>query len=93
MCFCFSDLNYFLQLVALKGVGAESTGSIWREVGLHVNHVGSFSLQGDHIKALSHQVVAWHKRSRLTLAAVPNPKGENRAVVRKKEEETQVERG
>ena len=90
---CLSDLNYFLQPVALNRVGAESTGAAWSEVGPHVNHVGSFSPQGDHIKALSHQVVAWYKGSRLTLAAVPNLTGENRGVVREKEEETQVEKG
>ena len=91
--FVLFDLNYFLQHVALKGVGAESTGVAWSEVGLHVNHVGSFSLQGDHIKALSHQIVARYKRSRLTLTAVPNLTGENKGVVREEEEEAQVERG
>lgn len=85
--------NYLLQPVALKRVGAESTGAAWSEVGPHINHVGSFTLQGDHVKALPHQVVAWYKGSGLALAVVPDPTGENKGVVRQKEEETQVEKG
>ena len=74
-------INYFLQLVVLKRVGAESTGASWGQVGPHVHHIGSFPLQGDHIKALPHQVVARYGGSRLTLDVVPNPTGEGRRVV------------
>ena len=89
---CLSDLNYFLQLVALKGVEVKTTGSIWRQVGPNINHVGSFSPWGDNIKALSHQVVAWYKRSRLTLSAGAKLTGEDKGLVREEEEEAQVER-
>lgn len=54
-------MNYFLQPVALKTVGAESTGASFVEVSLRVYQVGSFMLKGDHINALPSQVVAWYK--------------------------------
>lgn len=76
--FIFLFETYFLQLVALKRVGAQSTGAIWREVGLHVNGVGSFTLLGDHIKALPHKVVSWYKGSSIALSGVPNLTAQNR---------------
>ena len=87
----FFIVYYFLQGVALKRVGAESTGVSLGEVSPHVNHVGAFTLQGDHVKALPNQVVARYKFSRLTLAEVSDSTGENSGGVRQKEEETQVE--
>lgn len=85
---------YFLQLISLKRIGAEGAGVIWGEVGPHVNQVGSFSLQGDHIEALAHQVVAWYEGCRPALAAAPSLTGQNRGgEVWEKEEEAQGERG
>lgn len=69
--------NHLLQLVALQGVGAQGAGASRAHVGLHVNHEGSLPLQGDHVKALPHQVVARNERGRVTLAGVPNPTGED----------------
>lgn len=77
----------------MKRVGAESTGAGFGEVSPHVNQVGALTLQGDHVKALPHQVVARYKFSRLTLAEVSDSTGENSGGVRQKEEETQVEEG
>lgn len=86
-------MNYFLQPVAFKRVGAEYTGAGWGEESLHINHVGSFMPQGDHIEALPQQVVSWYKGSGQTLVVVPDLIGENRGVVGQKEQETQVETG
>lgn len=83
-------LIYFLQPVALKRVGAECAGAAWRNVSLHVNHISPLSLQGDHIEALAHQVVARNKNSSITLAVVPDATAESR---RQREEEAQEETG
>ena len=77
----------------MKRVGAESTAAIFSEVSPHVNQVGSFMLQGDHVKALPNQVVARYKFSRLTLTEVSDSAGENRMRSTTEEEETQVEVG
>lgn len=63
--------------MALQGVGAQGAGASRAQVGLHVDHVGSLPLQGDHVKALPHQVVARNEGGRLTLAGVPNPTGQD----------------
>lgn len=89
--FIFLFETYFLQLIALKWVGAQSTGAIWREIGLHVNGVGSFMLQGDHIEALPHQVVSWHKGSGIALAGVPSLTAQNR--IWQDQQGTQVKKG
>lgn len=77
--------NHLLQLVALQGVGAQGAGASRAHVGLHVNHEGSLPLQGDHVKALPHQVVARNERGRVTLAGVPNPTGEDGGEAKEEE--------
>ena len=79
----------------MKRVGVDSTGAFLVLVSSHVDHVGSFPLQGDHIKTLPCQVVAWYEGSGVTFALVPRHTGEtaNRGVARQKEQETQVENG
>lgn len=69
------DLKYLLQPVVLMRVGAEGTGAIWTEKRLHINYVGSFTLQGDHVIALPRQSVSWYKGSGLTLAEGPSLTG------------------
>lgn len=75
-------------------IEAEFTGVTRIEVGLHINHISSFSLKCKNIKALPCQVVARHKGGRHTLAPGPSLTGENRGVAQQKEEEkAQVESG
>lgn len=76
--------------MAFKLIGAECTGTIRVEVCLHVNHVRSFPLHCDHIKALPYQVVTWYKGGSITLALVSNPTGENLGL---NNEEAQEEKG
>lgn len=76
---------HLLQLVALQGVGAQGAGATRAQVGLHVNHIGSLPLQGDHVKALPHQVVARNEWGRLTLAGVPNSTGEDGGEAKEEE--------
>lgn len=90
LCLCLVDVKYFLQFVALLAIAAEGAGAIWSEESLHINHVGSFSLQGDHIETLPHQVVSWYKGSGLALTAGPSHTGKNRGVVECKQK-TQIE--
>lgn len=71
----------------MKRVGAECTGVIFVEVVLHINHVGAFTLQGDHVKALPHQVVSWYEGCGLALAGVPHQTGENKGL---REEDAQA---
>lgn len=85
----FIHLFYFLQPVALKGVGTESTVAIWSQVGPHISHIGWCSPQGDQVESLPHQVVTWYKGSRLALAVVPSLTGENRGVVWQKEDQAE----
>lgn len=77
--------NHLLQFVALQRVGAQGAGASRAQVGLHVNHVGPLPLQGDHVKALPHQVVARNEGGRLTLVGVPNPTGEDGGEAKEEE--------
>lgn len=74
-----------LQLVALQRVGAEGAGTSRAQVGLHVNHVGSLPLQGDHVKAFPHQVVSRYEGGRNTLTGAPSQAGENRSEAKEEE--------
>lgn len=86
--------SYFLQLAAFMRVGAECTGFSWSEVGLHINHISSFSLKCNNIKALPCQVITRHKGSRHTLALSPSLTRKSRGEAQQKEEEeAQVESG
>lgn len=85
LCLC-DDLNHFLQSVSLKRIGADGAGAISVEEGLHINHEGSFSLQGDHVEALPAEVVSRYERSRLTFAESPSSTGENEVVVQHKQD-------
>lgn len=82
-----SSGNYLLQLVALQSVGAEGAGTCWAQVGLHINHVGSPPLQGDHVEALPHQVVSRDEGGRLTLTGVASQTGEDGSETKEEEEE------
>lgn len=76
-------------------VTVQTAGATWFQVFRHVDHV-VFSLQGDHIVALAHQVVARNKRSFVALAVGPRPQvtiGENSGVVQQKEQHTQAQEG
>lgn len=72
--------------MALQRVGAEGAGTRRAQEALHVNQVGSLPLQGDHVKALSHQVVSRDEGGRLTLAGVPGPAGEDGSEAEEEEE-------
>lgn len=70
----------------MQRVGAEGAGTSWAQVGLHVNRVGSFPLQGDHVKALPHQVVSRYEGGRLTLTGFPSHTGEDGSEAKEEEE-------
>lgn len=88
VCWRFGAVNDLLQLVALQRVGAEGAGTRRAQVALHVNQVGSFPLQGDHVKALPHQVVSRYEGGRLTLTGVPSQAGQDGSEAEEEEEES-----